>query len=663
MQESFPCTGSDRIISRKVIGCCYPNGKVVVLQMTAQTYLRRGKRQLIRWLEEPAIRTGAWTILYGLSGFLLSAASIRHTFQPVAMGIIAAMSGWQAMVMTLGSMLGYRYFWGEPGIQAAVWSAAGGMLALLVGRRRLFQEQTLVVSAMSAAMVASLGLLFQVVCRETVHLSLYFLRILLAGGVTALWNQVLYHRDSVTDWLAGGLITLALAQVMPVPFFGLGFVAAGIFSASAAFPAAAMAGLGLDLAQITQVPMTAVMCLAFLLRLIPGVPRWFRYCTPGGACLMLMGLSGQWDPMVLPGLILGGGLGMLIPVSRETVYRRGPTGIAQVRLELTAGVLRRMQQILLEQSEPPIDQEALLQKARMRACSGCSFQKSCRIQRQLGRVLLQNPLDVTCRKTGRLVGELRRSQEQLRVMQMERSRREEFRAALLQQFWFLSRYLSQLADQMPRKSQKLRASYTVEVSARTHGKHQANGDRCLAFSGIGCRYYVLLCDGMGTGLGAEEESRTAGNLIHRMLGAGLPAAYVLQSMNRLLTLRGQAGAVTVDLAEIRLVTGKAFLFKWGAAPSWVIRSSGIQKIGAATPPPGISVAETREAVTGLSLRRGEVLILLSDGLDGEAALSRMEWAPDAPPGILAEKLLEKGRGKTEDDATAAVLRLRPALSS
>ena len=639
----------------------YQQGKVVVTQMMAQTYLRRGKRSFRRWMENPRLRMGAGTAVYGLTGLLLSGASLRQGFQPIAMGVICALHGWQAVVMTLGSMLGYRLFWGEAGLLGTVWAAAGGMLALLVGNRNTFREKTLLIAMLAAAMTASLGLLFQVAYGEPPDLTAYLLRILVAGGTAALSNQVLYHRDSVTDWLAGGVLVLALAQIMPLPFFGLGYMAAAALSVTAAFPGAAMAGLGLDLAQVTRVPMTAVMSLAFLLRLIPFSRRWLRYCTPGAACLAVMVLCGELDPMPLPGLIIGGGLGMLLPVQRNTVYRRGPTGVAQVRLELYAGVMRSIQEILLETREPPIDQQALLEKARQRACTGCNYQKTCRIQRRLGRILLQNPLDVTCRKTGRLVTELRHSQEQLRVIQLERCRREEFRRAMIQQYRFLAGYLQQLADQMPRKGQRLRASYTVQVSARSRGKERANGDTCLAFSGIGCRYYVLLCDGMGTGMGAEEEGRTAGNLIHRMLGAGMPPEYVLQTMNSLLTLRGQAGAVTVDLVELRLDTGRAVLYKWGAAPSWLLTGDGIKKIGTATPPPGISVDETREAVMRLSLSRGEVLILLSDGVDGEEALRRMQWAPDAPPGELAEKLLSRGKG--EDDATAAVLRLRPARPS
>ena len=53
--------------------------------MMAETYLRRGKRRLQRWLEQPALRTGLWAGAYGLGGFLLSAAGIRHSFQPIAM--------------------------------------------------------------------------------------------------------------------------------------------------------------------------------------------------------------------------------------------------------------------------------------------------------------------------------------------------------------------------------------------------------------------------------------------------------------------------------------------------------------------------------------------------------------------------------------------------
>ena len=119
----------------------------------------------------------------------------------------------------------------------------------------------------------------------------------------------------------------------------------------------------------------------------------------------------------------------------------------------------------------------------------------------------------------------------------------------------------------------------------------------------------------------------------------------------------------MDLAEVSLATGAVAIYKWGAAPSWILRREGAEKIGTAGPPPGISVTETRETVERLSLRRGEALILSSDGLDAEGVLRTGEVSPEVPPGELAAYLLERGSGRDGDDATCAVVRLLPAALS
>ena len=79
--------------------------------MTADTYLRRGQRRVESWMRLPACSLLAWTVGCFGAGFLLSAASIRKTFQPVAMGVVCGLSGGQALAMAAGAMLGYRVFW------------------------------------------------------------------------------------------------------------------------------------------------------------------------------------------------------------------------------------------------------------------------------------------------------------------------------------------------------------------------------------------------------------------------------------------------------------------------------------------------------------------------------------------------------------------------
>ena len=633
------------------------------MMASVETYLRRGRRQLQRWAMDPRVSTGAKVVAYGGSGFLLSAASLRNACMPIAMGCVCAVTGWRALVMCLGSMLGYHLFWGAAGIQGIFWAAGGGLLALFIGKRKEQQDYPLLLPAGAAFLVAVLGLSFRLLWEDETATPVYFLRVALAAGSALLFSQVVGRRDAITDWLAGGAAVLALAQVVPLPYLNLGYIAAGMTAAGGAFPAAALAGLGLDLAQVTQIPMTVVLCLAYFARLIPFREKWMRYTAPAAACAVTMVLSGVQDMTPLPGLLLGGTLGALLPPKPELRHRRGETGLAQVRLELTAGVLAQTQQLLLEVPEVPIDEQALLKKAVDRACGGCSCRKSCRERDSLTAAYLHSPLEFHCRKTGRILPELRRGREQLRHLRADRDRRREYRTALVQQYQFLSEYLRHLADQLPRRGERRKMEFRVEVSARSAGKERANGDQCMAFLGAGCKYYVLLCDGMGTGLGAAQEGSSVGQLLRQMLTAGFPAEYAFRSVNSILALRGEAGAVTMDLAEIRLDCGKAALYKWGAAPSWLLKRTGAEKIGTATPPPGLSVTEARETVLRLSLRRGEALVLLSDGVEGEVALGRADLSPEAPPGELAAKILERGCGKGEDDATVAVVRLFPASLS
>lgn len=632
---------------------------MVEMIASMETYLRRGRRTCQRLLLNPKIRTGGVVLLCGGSGFLLSAASLGNYPQPLAMGLILAMSGWHAAVMSLGAMLGYWVFWGIAGLQGLVWSASGGLLALLLARH-IPEEQPLIFPAISAFLTALTGLLFQLVLRDTVPVPVYFLRIVLAAGAGLLFPVALGRRTAVTDWLVGGVAVLALAQASPAPYLGLGYLAAGALAVGSAFPAAVLGGLGLDLAQVTNIPMTAVLCLAGVIRMIPFERKWMRCLAPGAAGLVVMAICGIRDYTPLPGLILGGGLGMLMPPSQETARRRGETGLAQVRLELGAEVLGATQQLFLETATPPVDASAVLQKVRQRACGSCSARNSCPQQSSLDISLLQNPLDAQCRKSGRLIPELRRGQEQLKLLKADSARQSEYRAAMVQQYQFLGDFLRRLADDLPRRGQRPRAWFRAEAAARSRSKELSNGDRCLAFPGAECRYYVLLCDGMGTGLGAAQEGQSAISLLRQMLTAGFPAAHALRTLNSILALRGSAGAVTVDLAELYLDTGHATLYKWGAAPSWLLRRGSAEKIGTATPPPGLSVTESRETVEKLSLRRGEALVLLSDGVDGEGISRRSDLTPDMPPGELAAKILEHGRGKQMDDATAAVIRLRPA---
>ncbi len=630
--------------------------------MTITSYAHRGRRLLTGWMADPNVRMALWSAGRIAGGFFLSAASLLGYPQTLVLGFVSGLTGWSAVLTALGGLLGYPIFWGSAGLQGVAWTLCGLLLALLVGDKA--HKTPLLLPAGAALSAAVCGLAFQIWLREEAPVGMYILRTLLAAGSAAVFSG--RKQDAVLQWLATALWVLALSQVAPWPWLSLGYFALGAVCLAGTFPEAALAGLAVDLAGITPVSMTAVACLVYFGRLVPNDRKWSRYLLPPLAAGLIMALMGRWDIWILPALTLGGLLDHWVPGKTKSFRRRGATAAAQVRLEMVAEVFSQTRQLLSEATEPPVDEAAILQRGADRACNACPARKSCRERDSVSKMpplILHRPLldgedlPAACRKPGRLLSELHRSQEQLRTVRADRERQNEYRQALLQQYRFLSEYLQELSDELGKRGSQSRARFRPEVSAAANRPRQENGDRCLAFAGVGCRYYVLLCDGMGTGLGAVEEGKTAGSILKKLLTAGFPAEYALRSLNSLCALRSRAGAVTVDLAEVLLDTGRVNLYKWGAAPSWLLSGSGAEKIGTATPPPGLSVTEGRETAERLSLGRGEMLVLLSDGVGGEEALRGWASAGALPPGELAARLLKSGAGSTGDDATAVVIRL------
>ena len=627
------------------------------MQTTMENYLRKVQRSLRRWCLQPGVRTGLGIGVLGGGGFLLSAAGLLGGPQPIAAGLVCAMTGWRAMVTAMGAAVGFWLLWGASGTGMLISTLGAFLLALLLGKRERFRQMPLLMPALLGVVtgVSETSLLF--FRRERVGFPLFFLRVCLAPVSALFFRKAVFRRTALSDRICAAIGVLALAQMPGLSRLGLGYAAAGMMAVWGDFPGAALTALGLELAQVTRLPMTALVCIGWFARLLlPGENR-LRFLAPGAAWLVVCLLLGQWDVIPLPGLLLGGFLGVLLPPRRNAFHRTGEMGAVQVRLELTAGILAHTQQLLLETRQPEMDEGVFLSLAEDRACGDCPSRDQCQERSRMTVRHLWEPASFVCRKSDRVHRELLLARDRLRTLKADAARRQEYRRAVIQQYQFLSDYLQQLSDRIPRRGERLRGAYSLKVSVRSRSRRAANGDRCLAFPGPECRYYVLLCDGMGTGLAAAEEGQTSAELLREMLRAGFLPEQAFRTVNSLLILRDRPGAVTLDLAEIRLDSGQVNLFKWGAAPSWLLQRGETEKIGTAMPPPGISLSENRETVARLSLCRGEVLILVSDGVQVGEYLSRGESLPVLPPGELAQWLLEKCTAGSEDDATVAVLGL------
>lgn len=630
-----------------------------------QAYAQKAGLRVKTWRLQPQVHSTLRALSYLMGGFVAAAAGLGGAYLPLPMAFVLACRGWPAVFATAGSCIGYGLFWGAACQQGYFWVVLALPAAILLGDSRILRQMPLLMPTIGAFLCAVSGVLFQNLFGQSVSVGLFLLRVALGFGATWLLCKAMQGRNPMVDWLVGALGVLSLARVLPGAQLNFGVFGAGIFATAGSFPAAALAGLALDLAQVCPVPMTAVLTLGYLVRFFPRCPKVLRAISPGGMYLGIMVLEKVWYPYPAAVLLAGGILGLFLPLSGNAKHRRGETGVAQVRLEMAAGVLEQTRQLLLEGCLPDIDEDALVSRAAQRACSNCTYRKNCKDQRRIGQLpglmlhkslLSTQEIPIVCRKSGRFLAELHRAQEQLRSIRADRQRQSEYRGAVVQQYRFLSEFLQDLSDSLSKRTENVVRHYAPLVSVYGNRPEADNGDRCLYFPGTGSKYYVLLCDGMGTGMGAVREGQAAGQILQRLLGAGFPADYALRSLNSLCALRDRAGAVTVDLAEIMLDTGRTTLYKWGAAPSYVMNKEGAQRLGQAGPPPGISVDATVESKERLSLRSGQWLVLASDGVDSADALACCMEGTGVPVAELANRILH-GQQALSDDATIVVVRL------
>lgn len=539
--------------------------------------------------------------------------------------------------------MGSRMLWGRSGDVGILWALGGGLLCLVPGNPRQPMLHPLL-----GAVILGMTLWYD----PQGGLGQSVLRV--GVGAASIHLFRLARDDRVARWIAMGVMMLGFGSLG-----WLGHLAAGMGAVGCSLPGAAMMGLGLDLAGTAAVPMTGAMVLSVLGRMARLPEKW-AWLLPGAGYVLTMGALGIWAPGPLPWLLLGGLLGRTLPGSRFRVPRTGLPGAAQVRLELASGALRSLSRRLQEGDASAPDREALLQRAKDRGCGRCTCRARCREQALLGEEHLLAPNTFVCRRPGRIRGELNRSREQLLLLQADIRRREEYRQALGGQLESIGDYLRDLPDALCKPEGETVKRFRMQLGVRSRGRHRTAGDRVFCFPGIRGRMYVLLCDGMGTGPGAAREGMDAGLLLRQLITAGFPASRAMETLNAQLTLRGRAGAVTVDLCEVRLDLGSCHLYKWGAAPSLWFSGTQAEKIGTAGLPPGLSLNGAGEEYR-LSLRRGETLILVSDGVELPEDPHRIHIAPDASPGEVAERLLQEARDLA-DDATAAVVRLRPGTA-
>ncbi len=624
---------------------------------------RRGSRLLTRTL-------AAFAVSYVLTG-----ASLLGQALPLAACYVAALrvspSGAAA---AFGAIIGYFTRCAPP--EAVEYVA----LVLLILLTQLLFQGTGVLQTrwflplIAAAMCGILGSV-RLLGSAQVRLSLWCAKCLLTALCTDAFTRTLQERETHTVFLAAALVS-GLCGIGQRLDLGL-MLAVALCSRATELVPAAVFGLSLDLSGAYAPCATLALTLAALVcHLRKDSTQRLRalsyvvFPISALACFHALSL----------GRAISVGLGAL----GGLVLQRLPQGLhetseqrADSRLEEAAQVLELLCGELPEQAEPSDEAEQIFDAAAERVCRHCPrFRRcwnthaaqTCRAISPASERMLRRGLAYAedfspqfrdeCIHLNAFVDAVNRELEGMLFRRRYRLELSESRRVIRQEYDCVAQYL-RAATQERKRTRVARFTPSVNLCCAAKTQNERCGDKGVCFSAPNAYYYVLLCDGMGTGEGASSLSTHTVHLLKRLLQRGLAPMAALKLLNGSMLLRGSSAFSTVDLLQLDLHTGQAQLYKWGAAPSYWRDADRMEVLGTGTLPPGVGVEFVPEQYR-LSLRNGELLVMLSDGAYSHDAQGAVESYRNVSARELAALLI--AQTEADHDMTAIVITLLPRLS-
>lgn len=159
--------------------------------------------------------------------------------------------------------------------------------------------------------------------------------------------------------------------------------------------------------------------------------------------------------------------------------------------------------------------------------------------------------------------------------------------------------------------------YAVSTAAAQCSVHEDEpcGDCWDTFTDAEGAVYLVVSDGMGNGRRAAVDARIVVGHFRQLVQSGMDCEAAARMINAImLTKSGEERFATLDIAKICTDTAAVTLYKYGAGPTMIKHGERITVCQAATDPIGI-LPKAEPYTTVLKLERGDMLFLLSDGLD------------------------------------------------
>ncbi|MBQ7408622.1 MAG: SpoIIE family protein phosphatase, partial [Clostridia bacterium] len=200
------------------------------------------------------------------------------------------------------------------------------------------------------------------------------------------------------------------------------------------------------------------------------------------------------------------------------------------------------------------------------------------------------------------------------------------------------------------------------IAQRTKDASDASGDTHSLIRINEGTFIVSLCDGMGSGSAAYNNSKAAISLLEGFFKAGISGRKALEIVNKLLSVCSSDSFSTLDGGVFDLYGGFLNVVKIGASYGFLIGSDKITVIENASLPLGI-LEEVTPTTQTLKIEGGDMLVMLSDGItdaffSSTDTVDFLATQTTKNPQILADRILQRAielnDGEAIDDMTAIV---------
>ncbi len=189
----------------------------------------------------------------------------------------------------------------------------------------------------------------------------------------------------------------------------------------------------------------------------------------------------------------------------------------------------------------------------------------------------------------------------------------------------------------------------------------------FAYAGRADKYYTVLCDGIGSGEEASNESNGAVDLMSRFLYSDFTEEQILRTLNSVLMIKlGDERYVTFDFAIIDSGMKEIRIYKAGASPSFILSGKNVEKISGKSLPLGI-LDNFEYSSFKKSINIGDMVVMVTDGvidsinLDPKKSLDKyFERLAGDDPQTVANSVLSyalRGQDTIIDDMTVLVTKI------